>query len=177
MGLYLSLSDLGKRCSGRVTGGIFCRYDTGQKRPAKGAARQGQDRMGNRFALIAALALAGCGAVSGAVDSVTGGPGVTMVSFLGQRYPVTPVAAEPAPDFATVELMELPDGGRAVPPGTPLPNLASAIRVGNVAARQTATDVLATYCKGRGMAVAPGWRDVTGRFDDMTADYVFYMEC
>jgi hypothetical protein len=128
---------------------------------------------GNRFVLLAALVLAGCGAM----DSVTGGPGVTMVTYQGQRYPVTVVAAEPAPDFATVDLLELPDGGRAVPPGTPLTGEAPAIRVGNAVSRQTATDVLATYCQGRGAAVAPGWRDVTVRFDDQTADHIFYYAC
>jgi hypothetical protein len=133
--------------------------------------------MNKGFALMTALVLAGCGAVTGAVDSLSGGPGVTMVPFIGVRYPVTVVAAEPAPDFATVELLELPDGGRAVPPGTPLTGFAPAIRVSNAAARQTATDVLATYCKGRGMAIAPGWRDVTMRFDDVTADHVFYFSC
>jgi hypothetical protein len=27
------------------------------------------------------------------------------------------------------------------------------------------------------MKVAPGWRDVVVRFDDTTADHVFYMDC
>jgi hypothetical protein len=160
-----------------VTGGIICHYGANKKRPEKGAVKRGQGSMGKGLVLMTALLLSGCGAMTGAVSSLSGEPGVTMVTFIGVRYPVTVVDAEPAPDFATVELLELPDGGRAVPPGTPLTETAPAIRVSNAAARQTATDVVATYCQGRGMAIAPGWRDVTMRFDDMTADHVFYMTC
>jgi hypothetical protein len=131
--------------------------------------------MRGRFAGLAMVILAGCGAPVGDVLEPDP-PGTEYVSFLGVTYPVLRVAAEPTPDLSG-DLILLPDGGRAVPPGAPFVTTGPAIRVGNAAARQTATDVVATYCARRGMAVAPGWRDVVVRFDDTTADHVFYMDC
>jgi hypothetical protein len=125
--------------------------------------------------LSLAVLLAACAAPQG--DPVPPDPpGTEYVTYLGNRYPVLRVAAEPTPDLSG-DLIALPDGGRAVPPDAPLVTTGPAIRVGNAVARQTATDVLATYCARRGMAVAPGWRDVVVRFDDITADHVFYMDC
>jgi hypothetical protein len=125
--------------------------------------------------LAFATMLAACAAPGGDPARVDP-PGTTYVTFLGATYPVLRVADEPTPDL-TANLITLPDGGRAVPPDAPFVTTGPAIRVGDAAARQTATDVLATYCARRGMAVSPGWRDVVVRFDDQTADHVFYMDC
>jgi hypothetical protein len=129
-----------------------------------------------RFGVVIAVAvLAGCGGADG--DPVLPDPpGTEYVRYLGATYSILRVADEPTPDLES-DLIVLPDGGRAVPPGAPFVTTGPAIRVGNAAARATATDVLATYCARRGMAVAPGWRDVVVRFDDTTADHVFYMDC
>jgi hypothetical protein len=132
--------------------------------------------MANRqWAWALVLALAACGGIDG--DPVqTDPPGTEYLRFLGATYSILRVPDEPTPDL-TANLILLPDGGRAVPPGAPFVTTGPAIRVGNAAARQTATDVLATWCARRGMAVSPGWRDVVVRFDDTTADHVFYMDC
>ena len=136
--------------------------------------------MAQRFTLfIGVLLLAGCSATAGfAPDPVLPDfPGTELVSFMNRSYPVRRVADEPIPDLTAADIIVLPDGGRAVAPGSPFVTTGPAIRVGNVVARQTATDVLATYCAARGLAVAPGWRDVVVRFDDATAEHVFYMDC
>ncbi len=127
------------------------------------------------WTIAAVLTLAACAAPDS--DPVLPDPpGTDYVTHLGVTYPVLRVADEPTPDLVA-DLIVLPDGGRAVPPGAPFVTTGPAIRVGNAAARATATDVLATYCSRRGMAIAPGWRDVVVRFDDTTADHVFYMDC
>ena len=125
--------------------------------------------------LWAAVLLAGCGMMGGD-PRLPDPPGTEYVRYQGATFSVLRVPDEPTPDLSG-ELITLPDGARAVPPGAPFVTTAPAIRVGNAAARQTATDVLATFCRGRGMAVQPGWRDVVVRFDDTTADHVFYMDC
>jgi len=125
--------------------------------------------------VLAVVVLAGCNGTGG--DPILPDPpGTEYVRFLGATYSILRVADEPTPDLEA-DLIILPDGGRAVPPGAPFVTTGPAIRVGNAAARATATDVLATYCSRRGMAIAPGWRDVVVRFDDTTADHVFYMDC
>lgn len=125
--------------------------------------------------VLAVVVLAGCNGTGG--DPILPDPpGTEYVRFLGVTYSILRVADEPTPDLEA-DLIILPDGGRAVPPGAPFVTTGPAIRVGNAAARATATDVLATYCSRRGMAIAPGWRDVVVRFDDTTADHVFYMDC
>jgi hypothetical protein len=124
---------------------------------------------------VTAALLAACAAPGG--DPIPPDPpGTEYVTYLGTRYPVLRVPDEPTPDL-TANIITLPDGGRAVAPDAPFVTTGPAIRVSNVAARPTATDVLATYCARRGMAVSPGWRDVVVRFDDTTADHVFYMDC
>jgi hypothetical protein len=128
-----------------------------------------------RWGAVAVVVLGAC-APTGGDPVLPDPPGTEYISFLGATYSILRVADEPTPDL-TADLLELPDGGRAVPPGAPFVTTGPAIRVGNAAARQTATDVLATYCSRRGMAVSPGWRDVVVRFDDTTADHVFYMDC
>ena len=131
--------------------------------------------MAIRWTWAAAALLAGCG-MTGGDPVLPDPPGTEYVRFLGATYTVLRVPDEPTPDL-TADLITLPDGGRAVPPDAPFVTTGPAIRVGNAAARATATDVLATYCARRGMKVSPGWRDVVVRFDDRTADHVFYMDC
>ncbi len=131
--------------------------------------------MAIRWTWAAAILLAGCG-MTGGDPRLPDPPGTEYVRFQGASYSVLRVADEPTPDLSG-ELIALPDGGRAVPPDAPFVTTGPAIRVGNAAARQTATDALAVYCRGRGMAVQPGWRDVVVRHDDRTADHVFYMDC
>ncbi len=131
--------------------------------------------MAGRWLWAVAL-LAGCGMMQGGDPVLPDPPGTEYVRFQGAIYSVLRVPDEPTPDL-TANLITLPDGGRAVAPDAPFVTTGPAIRVGNAAARATATDVLATFCERRGMKVAPGWRDVVVRFDDTTADHVFYMDC
>lgn len=122
------------------------------------------------------MALAGCAVTAEGDLLPPDPPGTEYVTYLGETYPVRRVAEEPTPDLAT-GLITLPDGGRAVAPDAPFVTTGPAIRVSDVAARATATDVMARYCADRGMDIAPGFRDVVVRFDDATADHVFYMDC
>lgn len=126
--------------------------------------------------LLSALALSGCGFV---FIPLPGSPpwAQDSVEYLGVTYPIRRVADEPTPSLDPAGLIRLPDGGLAVPEGAPFVTTGPAIRVGNAAARQTATDALATWCSGRGREVRPGWRDVVVRFDGATGDHVFYTDC
>lgn len=126
--------------------------------------------------MAAFVALGACGVTAEGDLLPPDPPGTEYVTYLDVTYPVLRVADEPTPDLSS-GLIELPDGGRAVPPDAPLITRGPAIRVGDAAARATATDVMALYCERRGMDIAPGFRDVVVRFDDTTADHVFYMDC
>ncbi len=122
--------------------------------------------------VVAVLTLVACGG-----EYAPDLPGTMRVTYLNQSYPVRQVADEPTPDLTAADIIGLPDGGRAVPPGAAMVTTGPAIRVGDATSRQTATDVLATFCAGRGLAIAPGWRNVVVKFDDTTAEHIFYFDC
>jgi hypothetical protein len=123
-------------------------------------------------ALGVMMALGGCAALPG-----LGSSDGTAVSYLGDTYAVRRVAEEPRPSLEDSALIRLPDGGLAVPDGAALVASGPTLRVQGAAERQTASDVVALYCAGRGADTKPGWRGAPVRFDPVTAEHVFYFDC
>jgi hypothetical protein len=117
-----------------------------------------------RTTIWAAAALAACAAPDPSPDART-------VEVAGVAYGVRAVANEPQPLSG---LDPLPGGAVAVGPDAAFGAPGPAVRVSGAVSRPPAAEAMRQFCEDRGVIPPQG---APVRFDDATADHVFYVEC